>query len=137
MRLFMFLIFLSIILGGCSTQSIVQTTETTVRDSTIIVVPPAIVDTVEVVHGKDSTVSHVQIDPVTRDTVIYIHYSPVTDTMTIYVRPDTIKVSVRDTIAVIHNEIVEKPSSFVEAMQYLLALAVITGVVIVIMKFVK
>ena len=100
-------IFLAIILVGCSTTSIVRTDETVVRDTTITlthdttltVAPPEIRDTLDAVTNEDSTVTAVEVNPITKDTTAIVHYSSKKKKVSIYVKPDSVKVMVHDTLS--------------------------------------
>ena len=128
-------IVLALTLISCSSTQIVQTTETTVRDTLLTVVPPAIRDILNAHVNQDSSVTAYGVRPGTRDTVSIVHYYPKDRIVTLYVQPDTVRVPFHDTLTVTHNEITEKPPLILEVLGYIFGIVIAGGIIVLVMKF--
>lgn len=108
-----------LLLSGCGV-----TTETTIEDRTIMVVPDTVIDTVSATR-VDTLLVEGQI-VLKADTVVVVRYFPQEKKFWIKVKPDTIRVTYRDTTVVLKPEIIETP--FLSKMG-LVAIGVILAVV--------
>lgn len=108
-QIFSILFFLLI---GCSSSQVMQTRETTVRDTTITVASPVIRDTLSSTTRPDSIIEATRI--VEHDTTIVVRYIPKEKRFFVYVKPDSVRVVLHDTVEVVHNEIVKETPIYVE-----------------------
>jgi len=127
MKIFVLLILI-ISVAGCSAPRVKN--ETFIRDTTYIVLPPIIQGSGTPQILNDTIIQYIETR--LNDTIVKLQYKPIEKIFTYFVKPDSVKVQVRDTL--IKNEvsyIVEK-MSFFKLLGYI-ALGFGTGVLAIVL----
>jgi|GEM_PF-4371698 hypothetical protein len=102
MRRFIYIAYF-VFLTGCATAPVSQI-HTFIRDTTYVVLPPAIIDSGAVQTVTDTLVQYVRVQ--NNDTIVDIRYLPIERLIKYKVQPDTIRLTARDTL--VKSEVIEK-----------------------------
>lgn len=135
-----YLIAILIILAGC--KSCPEQSVIIIRDTVMNIVPPIISDSGKMSYYPDSLWQFVKYDKNAKDTIIDIRFYPKIEKVFYKVKPDTVRVRVRDTIYIpIKGRDSPEPESFFQrnlTLTYLMVIsALLIAIAIIIIKIKK